>query len=57
MSDALLPIPDWVARRASTHANHAALETPSGDLVSYAVLDGRVGRAAAGLVALGKSVV
>ena len=53
MSDALLPIPDWVARRASTHANHAALETPAGDLVSYAELDGRVGRAAAALVALG----
>ncbi|MBT5773781.1 MAG: AMP-binding protein, partial [Dehalococcoidia bacterium] len=53
MSDALLPIPDWVARRASTDADHAALETPTGELVSYAELDGRVGRAAAALVALG----
>jgi len=56
VSDALLPIPDWVARRASTHADHAALETPAGDLVSYAELDGRVGHAAAALVALGAEV-
>ena len=53
MSDALLPIPDWVARRASTHADHTALETAAGDLVSYMDLDARVGRAAAALVALG----
>jgi O-succinylbenzoic acid--CoA ligase len=46
-------MPDWVARRASTHADHAAFETAAGDRVSYTDLDARVGRAAAALGALG----
>lgn len=53
MNDELLPIPDWVARRASTHAGHVAIETPTGDLVSYAKLDTRVGQVAGALRALG----
>jgi len=53
VNDELLPIPDWVARRASTYADHTAIETPSGDRVSYAELDGRVGRTAAALAVLG----
>lgn len=44
----LLPVPDWVGRRAETHPDHPALEV--GEVcLSYRELDGRVAAAAAWL--------
>ncbi len=41
-------IPDWLARRARTHREHPAVETPSGTL-RYGELETRVARAASAL--------
>ena len=41
-------VPDWLARRARTHREHPAVETPSGTLL-YGELDARVARAARAL--------
>ena len=41
-------VPDWLARRARTHREHAAVETPSGTL-AYGELEARVAGAARAL--------
>jgi len=49
VSASTLPLPDWVARRAQTHADHVALEDAAGNWLSYADLDRQVSAVASWL--------
>ena len=53
MSAAILPLPDWVARREITHSDHVALEGPNGELVTFEALEREVALAAGWLRGLG----
>lgn len=55
MSTAVLPLHDWVAHRASTHAAHPAVEDARGAQLTYADLHRQVSLAAGWLSALGAS--